>query len=214
MQRRKRPEKVPSILTRGPNADGTEPDRYNRSAVREALTEMYSDGEGCVICCYCETRLAVKRQAQVEHRKPQKHFPQLKNEWTNLHFACGDCNGTKDERWDDANPILDAGIDNIECHLRYRAPDTLDFRIHYVTRRGKTTICHARLDREALEEARQGIYCVVQRYLMELIHLPGGTSTVSETSLAKELPGKFSGAHGSYLRFLWESYGLPILEKD
>lgn len=60
--------------------------------VRETLAEMCV---GPVRCAYCEDSLA----DEVEHIRPKSLFPDLTFVWTNHCFACGPCNGPKNNRY-------------------------------------------------------------------------------------------------------------------
>lgn len=60
--------------------------------VRETLAVMCV---GLVRCAYCEDSLA----DEVEHIRPKSLFPDLTFVWANLCFACGPCNGPKNNRY-------------------------------------------------------------------------------------------------------------------
>lgn len=61
---------------------------------KEALAEM-SHWK----CAYCETELAAKRSAQVEHFRPKSLFPLYAYDWDNYFLGCGGCNGAKGDQW-------------------------------------------------------------------------------------------------------------------
>jgi len=66
-------------------------ERYTKPQVRDTLWNM-QHGK----CCYCERNLDTEgSNQQVEHYRPRKRYPTLKNEWTNLLLACGRCNQKK-----------------------------------------------------------------------------------------------------------------------
>lgn len=46
-------------------------------------------------CCYCEDSLA----DEVEHIKPKDWYPELVFVWENYLYACGPCNGPKNNRY-------------------------------------------------------------------------------------------------------------------
>lgn len=48
----------------------------------------------CAYCTTAETELSAKR-FEIEHYLPQKHFPQLRNQYQNLLWCCEDCNSNK-----------------------------------------------------------------------------------------------------------------------
>jgi uncharacterized protein (TIGR02646 family) len=61
-------------------------------AVRAALATMCS---GARRCCYCEDSCA----DEVEHIKPKDLYPDLVFTWLNYTYACGPCNGPKNNRF-------------------------------------------------------------------------------------------------------------------
>jgi uncharacterized protein (TIGR02646 family) len=60
--------------------------------VRAALTEMC---HGARRCMYCEDAPA----DEVEHFRPKDLYPELVFAWSNYLYACGICNGPKNNRW-------------------------------------------------------------------------------------------------------------------
>jgi uncharacterized protein (TIGR02646 family) len=60
--------------------------------VRSKLTEMCS---GARRCCYCEDSAA----DEVEHIKPKDLYPQEVFLWENYLYACGPCNGPKNNQF-------------------------------------------------------------------------------------------------------------------
>lgn len=60
--------------------------------VRETLADM---SVGCVRCAYCEDSLA----DEIEHILPKSFLPSLTFVWENYLFACGPCNGPKNNRY-------------------------------------------------------------------------------------------------------------------
>ncbi|RRR73647.1 MAG: hypothetical protein EI684_08515 [Candidatus Viridilinea halotolerans] len=63
-------------------------DNKTFEAVKHSLTEMCS---GARRCCYCEDSVA----DEVEHIKPKDLYPELVFVWENYLYACGPCNGPK-----------------------------------------------------------------------------------------------------------------------
>ena len=78
--------------------------RYNRktnptfAAVREKLAQMCG---GIRRCMYCEDSVA----DEVEHFKPKDLYPEVVFEWQNYLYACGQCNGGKNNRFS----VVDSG---------------------------------------------------------------------------------------------------------
>ena len=60
-------------------------------------------------CYLCERSLCT--DFQVEHLKSQKNFPNLRQNWNNLFWSCGYCNGKKGDNFDN---LLDPSVVNIE----------------------------------------------------------------------------------------------------
>ena len=69
-------------------------------------------------CYLCERVLYT--DFQVEHLKSQENYPALKQDWNNLFWACGYCNGKKGSRFDN---LLDPTSVNIEDEIK----QTIDF---------------------------------------------------------------------------------------
>jgi len=81
------------------------------ATVREKLTEMCS---GVRRCCYCEDSLA----DEVEHIRPKDLDPEVAFHWENYVFACGPCNGPKNNQF----AVLDATGQRITVTRKRRAP--------------------------------------------------------------------------------------------
>ena len=60
--------------------------------VKATLTQMCS---GARRCCYCEDSAA----DEVEHIRPKSLYPELAFAWVNYLYACGPCNGPKNNRF-------------------------------------------------------------------------------------------------------------------
>ncbi|MFT8362812.1 MAG: hypothetical protein ABF608_06485 [Sporolactobacillus sp.] len=125
--------------------------KYNQPEIKRALKEMYSGK-----CCYCENCIGTEGYENIEHLKPKSlsRFHMLAFSWENLHWCCQRCNTCKNDKWNRHYPILDPTKDNPENHIKI---DTITGKIVYKTRRGKTTINHAQLNREGLVNARKRI---------------------------------------------------------
>jgi uncharacterized protein (TIGR02646 family) len=67
-------------------------------AVREKLTQMCN---GARRCMYCEDSLA----DEVEHFKPKDLYPEVVFAWSNYLYACGPCNGPKNNRFAVIDPV-------------------------------------------------------------------------------------------------------------
>lgn len=77
--------------------------KYNKKTnatfkeIRKALDEMCS---GARRCMYCEDSVA----DEVEHFKPKDFYPELVFTWSNYLYACGPCNGGKNNKF----PVISA----------------------------------------------------------------------------------------------------------
>lgn len=60
--------------------------------IRRVLTQMCS---GARRCCYCEDSYA----DEVEHIRPKDLYPEQTYVWSNLLYACGPCNGPKNNKF-------------------------------------------------------------------------------------------------------------------
>ncbi len=60
--------------------------------VRRTLSQMCS---GAQRCCYCEDSAA----DEIEHIKPKHLYPEASFSWENYLYACGPCNGPKNNRF-------------------------------------------------------------------------------------------------------------------
>lgn len=79
--------------------------------VKLALTEMCAGARRCV---YCEDSVA----DEVEHIAPKDLYPQLVFKWDNYVYACGACNGPKNNRFG----VLDGNDVCVEVTRKPRAP--------------------------------------------------------------------------------------------
>ena len=124
-------------------------DRYKQRDVQKALEQMYFGK-----CCYCEQMIGAESYEQIEHLRPKSNpkFHDLTFEWNNLHWCCQRCNTAKGKLWDEKYPIIDPTIDNPNEHLYL---NLVNGEIEHYDLRGKTTISHAKLNRENLLKARK-----------------------------------------------------------
>ncbi len=145
-------------------------DRYNCSEVGGALSQMQHEK-----CCYCEKKIGTSGHEQaVEHFRPRRRFPGLKNTWSNLLHACSDCNGKK---WchfpvdENDSPLLidpsDAST-NPEDHFDFNTDDEDDVDFGRIlakkdSERGKKTIEVIGLDRIPQRKQRVSTYIDLYR---------------------------------------------------
>lgn len=80
---------------------------YDGADVQQQLEEDHHKK-----CYLCERNLCT--EFQIEHHKSQKKHPELSQEWNNLFWSCGYCNGKKGENFDN---MLDPIVTNIEDEI-------------------------------------------------------------------------------------------------
>jgi uncharacterized protein (TIGR02646 family) len=61
--------------------------RYASQGVKNALDRTFSEK-----CCYCESKMKPASYPHIEHFRPQSIYPKLAYQWTNLLYACEQCN--------------------------------------------------------------------------------------------------------------------------
>jgi hypothetical protein len=74
----------------------------------------------CVYCAISEHSFGGIRNFHVEHYKPKKRFPELKNAIANLFYACAVCNTFKNDDWP-VEPPSDFGLSS------YPDPSVIDY---------------------------------------------------------------------------------------
>ncbi len=81
-------------------------------------------GEQCVYCTIGENQLGGMRGFHIEHYRPKSKFPTLRDEYTNLFYACCICNVFKGDNWP-GNPVpaLDTPA--------YPSPSETDYNDHF-----------------------------------------------------------------------------------
>ena len=107
----------------------------------------------CAYCQHHERVFALLRSMTIDHFRPKILFPNLRVEYTNLYYCCGECNTFKADNWPTAEELaadlrfVDVCLDEWEEHI------ALDQH----TMKGKTlagqfTVEHLRLARPALTQ--------------------------------------------------------------
>ncbi|MHB9026598.1 MAG: HNH endonuclease [Armatimonadota bacterium] len=176
-------------------------EKYKQTDVKESLTRMYSDEDGCY-CCYCEAQIDDVDYPHIEHRKPKSKFPECAFDWDNLHLACPKCNIHKGNQWDEENEILDATVDPIKDHLSYREGIRGIYR-ETLSKRGITTVEHADLDRLALLKGRKKVYDSMMKLIREIQEMGKDPRVYTRTKI---LMADFSsGQYGSLIKWLIDS---------
>jgi 5-methylcytosine-specific restriction endonuclease McrA len=90
-------DRIPSYADRVDEAkkkfeSRNEPHNATFQSVRDALSRMCS---GARRCCYCEDSVA----DEVEHIRPKSLYPEVCFAWHNYLYACGPCNGPKNDKF-------------------------------------------------------------------------------------------------------------------
>ncbi len=183
--------------------------RAIRSDMEDSLLTMYS-----MMCCYCEASTQ-KKQGEIEHLRPKKKFPLRTYDWTNLHWVCGECNGSKLEKYDDVNPILDPSeLELIDHHIELR----IDADMLWLwllnkndSPRGYTTIEHAGLNREILKTARMKIYLKTQELIKAIRN---NTTETQESKMNKNtLKNLYNGKFG-FVTSVKEAFAITGMNYD
>lgn len=68
-------------------------------------------------CAYCESKYRHVDFGDVEHIKPQAHFPSLALDYDNLTLSCAVCNNSKLDYYSPTDPLLDPYTDDPSQHL-------------------------------------------------------------------------------------------------
>lgn len=128
--------------------------KYKQVDVQDELKRMYKDH-----CCYCEGLLGIQTYGRIEHLRP-KSLPQFYDktfDWDNLHWCCEICNTSyKKTNWNDAAPILDPTVDDIDRFLVLNL-ETAEYEPVAGNARARTTIDDTGMNRDKLVEARRKI---------------------------------------------------------
>ncbi len=174
----------PDILLNGGDVDSTNCHR----AVVDALHDIQYQK-----CCYCEKNIFNEGQEQhLEHFRPRANnkYPELKNEWTNLLHACGDCNGQKGQKFDldeNGDPLfIDPSDPNIdpEDHLRFNVdfynPNFGEVKSKDNSRNGDYTIREIGLDRLDYRRDRVQNYPELVKVLLKIRNAPNNPTKQQE----------------------------------
>ncbi len=175
---------------------------YKQKDVKSALKKMYGN-----LCCYCECKIEPASFKNIEHKKPTDKFPGSTFDWDNLHFSCHKCNTYKLNKWDNNFPILDAVIDvPISEHLTYK-----EYYRNWITRRGKTTMKHPRLNRDDLLSDRKEIIIAAYRLIDEYKKNPDAPAVdVIKTKIREKVKEKY----GSFFEHVMRMLAHELLEFD
>lgn len=190
-------EYLEAVATGDKDLIGRRRKKYNHPEVRSELDAMYRN-----LCCYCESQVGPVRADQIEHRMPVDDFPGRAFDWVNLHLACGGCNGLKSNKWNASHSILDAVKDvPITRHLGYESRASGVRRVG-LTRRGRTTVSHTKLNREKLREARDTTMLEAVGLIIEIRErIAKDPDDPLAANRLEELEERYEGPYGSMIRW-------------
>ncbi len=165
------------------------------SAWKECLAD-----EAAHQCIYCDLHDAVfggMRNYHVEHFRPKKHFPDLRQHYPNLYYACCVCNAYKGEDWLEGDTAETAG---------YLDPCVIDYGVVFAVDQsglvtsdvvaGRYMIARLHLNRpHMLQERRLERFHRRWRGAMVALEsvFSGGAGKVGEASVASTLLRVHSG---------------------
>ena len=195
----------PPMLARGRSVD-------NPHCHKEVVETLYTMQHGK--CCYCEKKILKEGNEQaIEHFRPQgrNHFPELKNEWTNLLHVCANCNGKKSEQFPvDAknNPLIinpsEPSVDP-EDHFDFEVDDKEDITFGRIKAKSnsvlaKTTIEVIGLDLVARRHDRCSIFNDLFKAYMEIVLANQAKDEITKDQKIKAFEA-FLGANNPYAAF-------------
>lgn len=91
--------------------------RYRHTDIKRTVKdEAYSK------CVYCEGKIGHVSPGDIEHKRPSSKNIDLHFEWTNLTYACTECNRRKNDYDDEQLPFIDPYNDDVESMLCHHGP--------------------------------------------------------------------------------------------
>ncbi len=103
----------------------------NHSSYKPFLREDFN--KRCGYCDDSDYYCGGRRGYQIDHFRPQKNFPELKNDYSNLIYSCPFCNRSKWDKWKNSDGFIDPCKDEYDNHLERNAKG----QIKYKTDQGK-----------------------------------------------------------------------------
>jgi hypothetical protein len=140
----------------------------------------YVRNDFCHRCAYCliaEWLAAGVENFELDHFRPKSRFPEKKQDFYNLFYACHPCNMLKHDSWPPEDleargiTFVDLCQDDFQTHFKLLEDGTWDG----ITESGRYTIEILRLNREHL--------VLVRRFLKKL-----GVDLLSKDTMADDAP--------------------------
>ena len=132
--------------------DGDDPPKALLDSYRDPELKAHLVAEAHGKCVYCESKITHVYFGDIEHIKPKSRFPAERLNPENLALACALCNNAKSDFWEEAAPLLNPYIDDLDQeilalgYLIARRPGR---------NRARLTIDQLELNRQALLERRR-----------------------------------------------------------
>ena len=114
------------------------------------------------MCAYCERtefRLGGEDFFEIDHFKPQRQFPELQTQYSNLYYVCGKCNRHKAGTWPSSS-LTEQGFRfadpcREDMYLEHLSVETSSGELRPLTNCGKYSCLQIRLNRPDLREWRR-----------------------------------------------------------
>jgi uncharacterized protein (TIGR02646 family) len=150
-------------------------------------------------CIYCESQPLAVSPGAVEHLQPKSKFPDLIVAWENLAFVCPECNTTKGDYYDEAQPVVDPFTEDPADFIRFAGPMVLE---QPGSQRGIVTIRKLELDRGKLVSRRAEHLREIQALLNTWALMEDGSAKIeveAEIRRRAEDSGEYAAATRAFL---------------
>ena len=91
--------------------------RYRDPQIKQRIKDETHDK-----CIYCESKVTHVYPGDVEHIIPKSKKPELIFEWSNLTFACQECNRNKSDYYEPSLQLINPYSDEPKEHLKFVGP--------------------------------------------------------------------------------------------
>ena len=106
-----------AVLNRGEKASDTVRFRYRHRDIKQAIRDESFDK-----CIYCESKFSHVSPGQMDHILPVSRRADLAFNWDNLGYVCEECNRSKHDYFDPAEPLINPFTDEPDKHLVFFGP--------------------------------------------------------------------------------------------